>query len=622
MKIVLVNMPWQALDYPSLACGILISLLQEKRSVHQMSEYYGNIRWAEFLLEVSGGGLTSDDYTQISDTTFFYGAGDWIFSSALRPESVDDAYKYLEYLREQQIDPVNIARIERMYGYAPDFIEQAAQEILASKPDVVGFSSTFMQNAPSLATARRIKELSPQTVIIFGGGNCDGELGAALHRNFPFVDFVVRGEGERVFVELVDALERGSGYELIQGLCWRNEDGRSIPNFPQKETLDLATVPEPNYDAYFNQLEESGLIGYVEPKLTYESARGCWWGEKHQCLFCGLNGSHINFRSKEPIKMWETILNGIKKYQTLDVIMVDNIIDMKYFKSFLPLVADSGLDVRVHYEIKSNLRDEHVKLLRAANVFHVQPGIESLNSRCLEIMSKGVSGTQNVKLLQRCEENDLEVAWNYLYGFPGEQEEDYTLVIDQFPALYHLHPPAGGSRIALERFSPYFENSELGLERIGPKKFYEYVYDLPVEELTGLAFLFESTKAGIQGELVNRLHDELRKWQDAYGESTLHFSQHDDGSLLLVDRRVGWEAREWLLEQPLQVQAYLQLMEGLTLETLRVRLAGKFPELDVSHEQLSEWVQEWKKSGLVFEEADRFLALAIKEDPQRIRMAR
>ncbi|WP_067929490.1 RiPP maturation radical SAM C-methyltransferase [Alicyclobacillus shizuokensis] len=621
MNIVLVNMPWQALDYPSLACGILVTVLRQARPQHNVLEYYGNLRWAEYLLQVTEGQITPTEYTFISDNTFYYGAGDWIFSTALYTKTQEELTSYKTYLEDIGVSQENIHLISRMQSFAPAFIEKAVDEIMGMHPDVVGFSTTFMQNCASLAAAKRIKEKDPKTVIVFGGGNCDGEQGIVMHRNFSFIDFVVRGEGEESFIRLLDTIETGQGeYEDIPGLCWR-KDGVSETNQQQKTPMPIWKVPEPTYDAYFHLVQSSEIRGYIEPKLVFEGSRGCWWGEKNQCTFCGLNGSTIMFRSKDPEKLWESIQFGVKKYQTLDVIMVDNIMDMKYFDKFLPRIKSVDWDLRFHYEVKSNLTEQHVRSLREAHIFHIQPGIESLSTKVLKIMKKGVTGIHNIKLLRWCEENNLDVSWNYLCGFPGETKLDYVSIIEQLPALYHLHPPASATRIALERFSPYFENSSLGLRNNGPARFYRYIYDLPSSELFDIAYLFESSHEGIGEDVVEMLKTSISRWIEQYPISTLQYYHLENGTLLIEDRR-SEEPRDIEIKDPILVRSYIELLDGIPISTLSERLTRSFGYTrQTSEKYLAGWLNDLMKEKLVFAEGDRYVAVATKPNAQRIRIA-
>src|SRR5262249_6197562 len=149
-------------------------------------------------------------------------------------------------------------------------------------------------------------------------------------------------------------------------------------------------IVSPDYDGYFERLESSTARDWVEPKLVVEGSRGCWWGEKHHCTFCGLNGSFMEFRSKSPMAFYHEIIRLVGRHQVLDMYVVDNILDMKYLSSLLPKLQESGYDLRLQYEIKSNLRRDQLATLYDAGLVNVQPGIESLSNRVLKIMDKGV----------------------------------------------------------------------------------------------------------------------------------------------------------------------------------------------------------------------------------------
>jgi hypothetical protein len=93
------------------------------------------------------------------------------------------------------------------------------------------------------------------------------------------------------------------------------------------------------------------------------------------------------------------------------------------------------------------------------------------------------------------------VSWNYLYGFPGETDADYTCVLNRVRSLVHLQPPTAAFRVALERFSPYFDDARLGLRNRGPARLFAAIFPLSDEELADLVYLFESEQVGITGEV-------------------------------------------------------------------------------------------------------------------------
>jgi radical SAM superfamily enzyme YgiQ (UPF0313 family) len=170
---------------------------------------------------------------------------------------------------------------------------------------------------------------------------------------------------------------------------------------------------------------------------------------------------------------------------------VDNILDLKYFKTLLPELAERKLNVSLFYETKSNLKKDQVRMLRDAGVRTIQPGIESFSNRVLKQMKKGVSGLQNIQLLKWCKEIGVHPTWNFLIGFPQECPDDYFEMAGLATRVCHLPRPAGVSVIRLDRFSPNFTQADqLGFTRLRPLPFYEFLYDLPEAARGNLAYYF------------------------------------------------------------------------------------------------------------------------------------
>lgn len=574
--------------------------------------YHGNLRWAEFLLEQSGGELGVSEYNDIAENGLFDGLGDWVFTGALHRDMDFGVTALREYATERHID---MTLAERMRAHAAPFVELATSEILDREPVIVGFTSTFMQNVPSLAVAMRIKECAPGVKILFGGGNCDGPMGVALHRNFPFIDYVVRGEGERPFLALLSALAEQGNFSAVPGLSWHGTDGAQHCN-PQAPPSSADALPTPDFDDWFEHLGGSVVQEYIEPKLVLETSRGCWWGEKHHCTFCGLNGTLMKFRAKSPERVMSEIKSLVSRHQVLDLIMVDNIIDNSYFKNVLPLIGDLGWDLRVHYEVKSNLKPTDIAMLRHAGVAHVQPGIESLVTPVLKLMDKGVTAIQNIRTLRDCESAGLTVSWNWLYGFPGERVADYSPVQRQLRALAHLQPPAGVTRILLERFSPYFEDPNGAFSIRETAALYRHVYALSEVDLYDMVYLFDTEPAGLSDRDARSLEEALDAWSQSYFDSALEYVDTGD-ELLFEDRRVGWPASHYRIDDPRKRAAYLGLERGRSIPSLRILLEEQ--SVDLSDWDLQGWLADLLLLGLVFEEQGRWITLATSSPPIKVR---
>lgn len=621
MRVQLVTMPWHPVDLPSLQIGLLHQLLRDVRPDDEVREFHGALRWAEFLLERSGGRLRPSDYETIGSDSIFHGLGDWAFSGVLYEDVDWGVARLREYARSRDLPADVIRTVTEMRAHAAAYIERCAAEVLAAEPEVVGFTSTFMQNVASLALARELKRCRPEVTVVLGGSNCDGPMGHALHRNHRYVDHVVRGEGEYAFPALLAHLDAGTPPGDVPGLCWWDGDV-SRANTESGRIVAPADIPSPDYDHWHAEIEASPIIEYVYPKLVVEGARGCWWGEKHHCTFCGLNGTTMAFRAKPGERLWAEIDRLVRRHRILDVVTVDNILDMAYFKDFLPHAAASGWDLRMHYEVKSNLSRRQIARLAEAGAVLLQPGIESLNNRVLDLMDKGVTGARNVRTLREFDDHAITCTWNYLYGFPGETTQDYAPVLDQLPALVHLQPPGGAHRIQLERFSPHFTDPDLGFGKRRPAEMYQHVYELPDDELADLVYLFDTEDAGIGGRTEARLIQAVEDWRAGHPASTLVMETTEamdavgggEGALLVRDRRHGWPRRTYWFNG-WEAAALLHLEEGRTASALRRRLAAE--ELVVSEGELGEWLAQAVALGLLFHDGHTYVSLPTRTVPLR-----
>lgn len=210
-------------------------------------------------------------------------------------------------------------RLPELQELAAAFVVRCAEELAQSDAEIIGFSCMF-QTLPSIAAAKGLKALAPEKVIVFGGTHCEGDMGLALHQAYPFIDFVGCGEGERLLVDLVSSLS-GHGPELsaIQGLV-RRESGRSLGDGANASRIaDLDALPRTRYDDWFEQLRRvAPTLTAQDLELPIEASRGCWYGQKHHCTFCGLNGESLTFCSKSAALVYDDIqaLNHLPRQES------------------------------------------------------------------------------------------------------------------------------------------------------------------------------------------------------------------------------------------------------------------------------------------------------------------
>src|SRR5262249_21030181 len=164
----------------------------------------------------------------------------------------------------------------------------------------VGFTSMFEQNTASLALAHMIKQAHPAVPILFGGPNCEGQMGAQLLASFPWIDYVCTGEGDNVLPELALQLAGRKAAQPLPGILRRSTGDAAPPLTVPAMVTELDRLPLPDFSDYFERTNRSPALPEIHRHLTLETSRGCWWGEKHHCTFCGLNGLTMRYRSKSP----------------------------------------------------------------------------------------------------------------------------------------------------------------------------------------------------------------------------------------------------------------------------------------------------------------------------------
>ena len=493
-SVAMVCMPFHTPESASIPIGILHSVLEGAGVPCSSHSFHLEFMEDLLALDPQKGGLSATEYDQVCSRWINEGLGDWIFAvKPASPFSRNDEKRQYARLRSVGLDQEYGRRLLELRKYVPDFLERCADEIMATKPSMVGFTLAYSQTWPSASLGYVLKQRDPDIKIVFGGTACEGVMGPALLKAFPWVDAVTRGEAEGMIVDLSKAVVEGTRLSEVPGVCAREDDEVREGSLPAP-AVNMRDSPMPNYDEFYERRDKKPLVQANLPaRLLIEGSRGCWWGEgkNHHCAFCGLNGEVMKFRSKPAEKLREEMVELSRRHGVLDFTAVDNIFDNGYFGTLLPALASEPSDFTLFYETKANLKLQQVALLAAAGVGTIQPGIESLSSHVLKLMHKGVSALQNVRLLKWCAEYGIHVVWNLLYGFPGETAEDYQGMAEFMPALHHLTPPNPASPIAVYRFSPHFREPEkYGLRIEGPLPHYASLFKVDPKTLHDLAHNF------------------------------------------------------------------------------------------------------------------------------------
>jgi len=621
----LVNMPFTSLTHPNLALGLFKSQLAGAGMESDVFNF--NLDFARRI-----------GYSGYETIAFFKGVetqiSEWLFTRAAWGDDFgvpEDAF--LDLCGEEL---QNIPKVDDVRGWlrqirdevVPQFLEDSLA-LLESRGElrVVGFSCTFFQTVASLALGKLIKTRYPHVKVVYGGACFHGEMGDELMRGIPWIDAVSTGEADDVIVPLMAALDMGACPEGLHGILYRDATGTVIDGPPHKAVSrhTIADLPDPDFDSFFHDAARVGIDqdeGWRERLLIpFESSRGCWWGQKHHCKFCGLNGQGMNYRGKCGNDVYAMLERLTTKYpQAKRFQASDNILSVTYFKDMVPQLAEEPLPVELFYSVKSNMNRKQIKALADANILYVQPGIESFSSHILDLMDKGVSALQNLFFLKVCRDYGITPYWNNLIRLPGERQEDYDQMAAWMPLIVHIRPPYGGApKIECHRFSPYFNQPDRWTHDIRPQAWYSGIFPADQLDLNRVAYYFHADWKNTLGDpayddLIDRTLTWIQIWKQAEHIPQLRIQPRGDGGYDLRDTRFG-EDGLWQLDA-LETAIYQAIDAPANLRSVGKSLhkAG----YALSEAEINAVLDEFVRAGITITDNGQWLAIAITpeaEDP-------
>jgi len=615
LRVALVNMPFNSTRYPSMQLGFLQAVLAQHAI--PATTHYLNLHFAAHL--------GWEPYEVIA-THYDHLLGEWIFAGAAFGDGAPEPHRFLDTFTSDLgrvcsklgRDTAYLLQLRR--EEAPAFIEHCLTAVPWEEYDVAGFSSVFEQNCAALALARRLKERYPRLITVFGGANFEDEMGLEYVRALPWIDYAVIGEGDEVFPALLQRLAAGEEGVELPGVARRGPGGVKFPGRPPL-VRDLDSLPEPDYRDYFTTAADLKLPGTLlgSPVVVpFESARGCWWGQKHHCTFCGLNALGMSYRSKSPARMLAGLHELARRYNVYTFAAVDNILDHRYIRELFGPLAQGRYDYNFFYEVKTNLTAEQLRAMARGGVQYVQPGIESLSTHVLRLMRKGTTAIQNVRLLKWAAYYGIRAAWNVLLGFPGELPEDYDRQLATMRLIPHLEPPSGCTRIWLERFSPnYAQSAELGIFNVRAERAYACIYPRELDA-DRIAYFFDyDAPATLPDAAHEPLREYLRRWQKAWNEPQRPYLAYMRGAgrLTVLDGRQPEMGRPevHIFDEPaaLAYEFCSPTDHGVGPVLAHLRERG----LAMDEAGMRGLLDELTTRGLMLEEDGHFLSLALPTNP-------
>ncbi len=608
-RISLVNMPFGELAASPIALLQLETYLKrEFQDRIDIQIHYINHDAAVFLDDLSLYGHI------ISNFGYSTGFGDWLFRSVAFPDAADNTEDYfgLYYTADDEISTSAKRIVKNKRSQLDGFLDDMISKYDLATADIVGFTSIFAQTTASLALANKLKLVNPDVVTVMGGGACIGGMGMEFARQFDSIDYVFSGLGLCSFSQFVGNYLKDDmpACDDIKGVfsktnqsSWDESDVTSCMG----EELDINENLILNYDHFLDSCEATFPNGEIQPRLLFETSRGCWWGERMTCSFCGLNGPSICYHAMTSENALEHIQALIKYQSRCDFFAsVDNIMKPEYITEVFTKIQLPPTH-KIQYEVRADLKEKDLETLCKAGVSLIQPGIEALSSDTLKLMRKGTTAFSNIRFLKACAKQPVSLAWNLLILSPGEDEKTYEKYLEDLDHLTHLHPPYAALSIEYLRFTRYFENADEFDLDLQPDMFYSLIYPYDEDSISRLAFKFMDHNCDYakMHHWLGLLNEKIQSWrsrwlnEDGKVESQLVFVQ---GDAVVYDSRTGEVVEHEIsesAEQVLRVLDWPMAVDDLARELDGVDVVG---EVEYLYER-----------GLLFEEYGRYMSLVTLE---------
>ncbi len=403
----LISMPWALFNRPSVQLGALKGYLAQADPDVQVACLHPYLGLAKAIgLEL---------YREISQDVWLC---EGLYAGLLFPEQREVLRGFL-VKRLKHCKAAGALSIEYLWQQVDGHLQHWLARQNWEQFDLAGFSVCFNQLLASLVAAKRLKALQPQLPIVFGGSSCVAEMGSSLLTVFPWLDYVVHGEGEIPLANLCQVLAGRQSTLIPQVMARKPQAGGQA--FAGRQFKTLSELPVPDYGDYFLDLRREFSGEPFVPELPVEFSRGCWWGK---CTFCNLNLQWRGYRGKTAAQMEQEVLSLSEHHGCLDFSFTDNVLPDREAMVFFVKMASSKKDFRFFAEIRVNQWGETLKSYRQGGLVAVQAGIEALSQGLLGRMRKGATVMENLALMKESVALGIRLDGNLITGFPGSSEAE------------------------------------------------------------------------------------------------------------------------------------------------------------------------------------------------------
>lgn len=322
---------------------------------------------------------------------------------------------------------LSLAGSLRAAGYTPKLIDGALQRdyagIVADEVrDCLCFGISLLTGPmirDAIDVSRQVRRLRPELPIIYGGWHPSLETVDTLRE--PYVDIVVRHQGEKTLLEVLHRIENGQSLDLVAG-CWFKREGQIRRNGDRPAT-PLGELPTPAYDLVdWDAYEQAG----GDRKLPYGTSIGC----PYACNYC--TDTVFYNRRFNPYGVDQVvgeICDLAARHRLTEIALVDSnfLVDVPRALAIARGFLNNPVRFRWTFQASTDLlcrmSDEEVELLAASGVSHIGFGTESASPEILRKMNKAHQCIEDMfEAARKCQQAGIRATFNLIFGYPGEEE--------------------------------------------------------------------------------------------------------------------------------------------------------------------------------------------------------
>jgi radical SAM superfamily enzyme YgiQ (UPF0313 family) len=328
-------------------------------------------------------------------------------------------------------------------GYTVRIIDmrmQDASNLSVGSPILVGISSmSGLQIRYGLEFAKKVRAENPSCPIVWGGIH-PSLLPEQTLAN-PYVDIVVRGEGEATLTELATKLENNQSLNDVDGITFKLKD--EIRSNPNRSLIDLDSIP---IELPYHLLPISEYPAVKSGRFHVQTSRGC----PNRCGFCyNSNFNHRKWRGKSPNRVLDEFKYILKKFPQTKIIdpIDDNFfVDQKRVELICQGMLDRGIKVawraNCRFDYLCDYEKDFLRLLEKAGCKEMDFGGETGSERLQSFINKDITADQMLKSVDNLQKwaPSIEPYVSWMSGLPSETEEDLNKTFDLMDEMSRVNP--------------------------------------------------------------------------------------------------------------------------------------------------------------------------------------